>query len=240
MIKVDSELEPDLPVLTRSQVRRVDQIAIGQYGIPGIVLMENAGRGCVEQIIKRGCQGPVAICCGPGNNGGDGFVIARHLNNRGIEVKILLAGESGKYCGDAGTNLNIIQKMGLSITCLPELSFAHWQNELEFVQTRPTEWLVDALLGTGATGPLRPPIDELVKIMNRIPACMMAVDLPTGMDCDTGYCQDPTIRADVTYTFVARKPAFAMNATIAQHGEIEVIDIGVPPMVIRQAVGQQD
>ena len=70
-------------VLTRTQVRRVDQIAIQEYGIPGVVLMENAGRGCVEQLIKRGCRGPVVICCGPGNNGGDGFVIARHLDNRG-------------------------------------------------------------------------------------------------------------------------------------------------------------
>ncbi len=233
--KQNAEFESQMPVLTREQVRRVDQIAIEEFGIPGILLMENAGRGCFEQLIKRGCSGPVVICCGPGNNGGDGFVIARHLDNRGIEVKVVLAGEQAKYSGDARTNLNIVGKMGLPIVSLTRLSPTDWHSELRCVRANPVEWLVDALLGTGATGPLRSPMNEIVREINSIATRVMAIDLPTGMDCDTGEDREPTICAEVTCTFVALKPALVGSSSTSLFGQVEVIDIGVPQQVVQQA-----
>ena len=223
-------------VLSRTQARRVDQIAIEQFGIPGIVLMENAGRGCVEELLKRKVKGGVVICCGPGNNGGDGFVIARHLDNAGIKSKIFLWGQPEKIAGDARINLEIVQNMKLPIVKLDELTGDAWREEIETVSGVPTEWIVDALLGTGATGPPRTPMDKLIESINSADAKRMAIDIPTGIDCDTGIVHTPAIRADVTCSFVAEKPAFANPAAAANLGAVQIIDIGVPKAVIRQVL----
>src|SRR5580704_13369213 len=99
--------------LTRAQVREVDRRAITEFGVPGIVLMENAGRGAAELLISLGVQGSVAICCGKGNNGGDGLVIARHLDNRGIAVRVLLFAGPEELTGDAAVNVRIVERAGL-------------------------------------------------------------------------------------------------------------------------------
>jgi len=238
MTKDLSRVATEPLVLNRSQVRLVDQIAIEQFGIPGIALMENAGRGCFERLLERGVAGPVVVCCGPGNNGGDGFVIARHLDNAGMVVKVILAGVPKQMSGDAETNLQIIQKMEIPILVLPELPMESWLEELQFVDGERTAWIVDALLGTGASGPPRAPMDRLIEMMNSLSAKRMAVDIPTGIDCDTGVCHQSSFDADLTCTFVARKPAFAIESAQRRIGEVEVIDIGAPISVIRQVLNE--
>src|SRR4051812_8829789 len=100
--------------LTRAQVRDIDRRASEEFGVPGIVLMENAGRGCADVLQLLGCTGTVAIVCGKGNNAGDGFVIARHLDLHGVAVKLLLLGAAEELRGDAATNYGIVAKSGLS------------------------------------------------------------------------------------------------------------------------------
>src|SRR5207302_5011864 len=134
---------------TRAEVREIDRRAIEEFGVPGVVLMENAGRGAAGVLLSLGIGGPVLICCGKGNNGGDGFVIARHLDNRGVGVRVLLFARPEELTGDAAINFRIIERSGLPIVIQPDP--AALAGELA-----PTAWVVDALFGTGLTGGVRP------------------------------------------------------------------------------------
>src|SRR5688500_18584946 len=129
----------------------------------GLVLMENAGRGCVEVLLHLGCQGPVAIICGKGNNAGDGFVIARHLNRRDISVKVILMFSADTLTGDAAANYRIIERAGITIT---DLSRDSTLTRLD-AELAGAEWIVDALLGTGASGEPRFPLDAAIAAINR-------------------------------------------------------------------------
>jgi NAD(P)H-hydrate epimerase len=224
-------MEPPL-TLTRQQVRRVDQIAIDQYGIPGIVLMENAGRGVVDTLCQLGVAGPVVIACGKGNNAGDGFVIARHLMLRGVNARVLLWAEPEELAGDAATNYQILAKTDVLIDVFgPE----HDQQRLAEC-IAGADWIVDALLGTGATGQPRSPLDTVIKALNQSPARRLAVDLPSGLDCDTGATAEQTFRADHTCTFVAYKPGLLVAEAALYVGQVHVLDIGAPRCVIDAAL----
>lgn len=215
-------------VLTRDEVRDVDRRAIEEFGLPGIVLMENAGRGCVDWLEELGVAGRIVICAGKGNNGGDGFVIARHLENRGYDVRVLLFCDPGDLHGDAATNYGVIRKAGTSIRVFsgPLIS-----DEMEEELAR-AHWIIDALLGTGTRGALREPFPEIIQAINRTSARVMAIDLPSGQDCDTGRPVDPeqplVVRAELTATFVALKSGFENPDSQQFTGEVRVIDIGVP------------
>jgi NAD(P)H-hydrate epimerase len=219
-----------MSALTRDQVREIDRRAMDEYGLPGLVLMENAGRGCVLSLLSHGCQGPVVICCGKGNNGGDGFVMARHLEARGIAVKVLLLADPNSLCGDAATNHAIALKCGIPIEVLTAtITAAEIDRHLQ-----GADWIVDALLGTGAQGDPQPPISTVIERINAGPARKFAVDLPSGLNCDTGEPATPTIRADVTCTFVAPKCGFHNPAAAPFLGTVEVLDIGVPGKLLRE------
>src|SRR5262245_41503784 len=183
------------PTLTRSQVRDVDRRAIQEYGMSGLVLMENAGRGTADvlcTLLREGRAGAsVAIVCGKGNNGGDGFVIARHLDLRGIGVKVLLLTDPKELTGDAAANFSIIQKAALPI----EVLSAPFDIVRFNAALAGSAWLVDAILGTGATGEPKSPLDEAIDQMNASGIPIVAVDLPSGLDCDTGAAAEHTIRA---------------------------------------------
>jgi NAD(P)H-hydrate epimerase len=218
--------------LTRDQVRSIDRRAIDEFGMSGLVLMENAGRGCVEVLATLGCRGPVGIVCGKGNNAGDGFVMARHLDLRGVAVQVLLLGPPGDLSGDAAANYTIATKSGIPLL---DLSGIYDAARLE-VSLAGCEWIVDALLGTGATGPPRPPWDEAIRLLNRHPARRLAVDLPSGLDCDTGLPAEPTFRADHTCTFVARKIGFDNPAAAEFLGTVHVVDIGAPRRLVAEVL----
>lgn len=218
--------------MTRDQVRDVDRRAMDEFGLPGVVLMENAGRGCVDWLTELGVSGRVVICAGGGNNGGDGFVIARHLSNRGIDVEVLLFADPGSLRGDAAINFAVIEHAGLPLRVVKEFDQQEAQRLHEGV-----DWIVDALLGTGTRGPLREPFPQIIAAMNDSSARVFAIDLPSGLDCDTGCptdSQTPTaVRADYTATFVARKRGFENPASEVFTGEVRVIDIGVPHSMFR-------
>ena len=211
-------------VLSREQVRDVDRRAIEDYGMNGLVLMENAGRGCVDLLLQLGVDGPVAVVAGRGNNAGDGFVIARHLENRGIEVHVLLCSSPKDLRGDALANYRILEHAQTPVTVIehPEQSES-WTGHVE-----GADWIVDALLGTGTRGEIRAPFDSVIAAVNRAKKRVLAVDLPSGLDCDTGDTLGVCVAAQHTATFVATKPGFLHDGAGEWTGEIHVVDIGVP------------
>ncbi|HVT29515.1 MAG TPA: NAD(P)H-hydrate epimerase [Lacipirellulaceae bacterium] len=231
------------PQLTRNQCRELDRRATTDYGIASLVLMENAGRGCVDVMERLGIEGPVVIVCGKGNNAGDGFVIARHLEIRRYDCRVLLLSPPRDLRGDAATNFAILQKTEVSTIDLiseragPSPAPAnrdHFRTQLDKLAHDAT-WLVDAILGTGAIGDPRPPYDIAIDWMNARPTNtrLLAVDLPSGLDCNTGQPSPHTIRADHTCTFAAMKTGFTQPAARPYTGTIHVCDIGVPPRLIR-------
>jgi NAD(P)H-hydrate epimerase len=230
--------------LTRQQSREIDRIAVEQYGIPSIVLMENAGRGCVDVLERVGIDGPVVILCGKGNNAGDGFVIARHLDIRGYNARVLLLAPSQDPArdlrGDAATNFALVKSnlSNVEVTTfhqpdnLPTANPSMISAQLDF-HAKGAVWLVDAMLGTGAVGEPRPPFDAAIIWMNAQPAKKLAVDVPSGLDCDTGQPAAHTVRADHTCTFAAMKIGFRQPSAKPFTGTIHVCDIGVPPELIK-------
>jgi NAD(P)H-hydrate epimerase len=214
--------------LNRKQVREVDRRAVDEFGMSGLVLMENAGRGVADRLCQFGVQGLVAICCGKGNNGGDGFVVARHLDLRGLAVTVLLFADPAELSGDAAANFGILDKGGVSIEF-----FANPFNSARLdARLTGAEWIVDALLGTGATGEPRPPYDQAIARINASGKPVVAVDLPSGLDCDTGQPATNTIRARHTCTFVAAKPGFFAPGADQFTGQIHLLDIGAPRKLI--------
>lgn len=225
------ETPMDNPPLTRTQVRTVDHIAINHYGIPGVVLMENAGRGAAQWLLELGCGQRIVLLCGAGNNGGDGFVIARHLANHGRDVSIILIVPPDKISGDAAINLRIVQATRLPLEVIDPVTDSITLSQ----RLNDTDWIVDALLGTGATGSVREPYATAIRLMNDSGKPIFAVDLPSGLDADTGEPSGTCVRASATATFVARKTGFDRPAAAESLGQVRVIDIGVPQAVIDEA-----
>lgn len=227
-------------VLSREQVRDVDRRAIDDYGMTGLVLMENAGRNAAEHLVSLGIKDRVVICCGKGNNAGDGFVIARHLENRGISVKVLLVLPASELTGDAAANFRILEKASTSMSVPTKGDSAEHVNEVWPAELDQANWVVDALLGTGLQGNVREPFLSAITTINSANSRVFSVDIPSGMDCNTGEELGACVRAEHTATFVARKPGF--DAPFAQRltGKIQVLDIGVPHRLIRQLASGQD
>jgi NAD(P)H-hydrate epimerase len=217
--------------LTRDAARELDRRAIEEFGVPSVVLMENAGRGVADKLCQLGIHGRVIICCGSGNNGGDGFVVARHLNLRGFEVEVLLTSESQQPLSnkpsDAAINLEIIRRSQIPIELLTTV------DDLSD-RLRNATWIVDALLGTGARGEPRPPLDAVIDNINACRVPILAVDLPSGLDADTGEAARHTIRAAHTCTFVAPKRGFYADRAETFTGQVHVLDIGAPRMLVEQ------
>lgn len=218
--------------LTCRQIRELDVLAIEHVGIPGVVLMENAGRGTAE-FIHRTLIDPAAdrvlLLCGPGNNGGDGFVVARYLHNADVKVDVVLAAPPNKCQGDAATNLKILERMGLPFI----RAFEPHGLETAREAIEEADLVVDALLGTGATGAPRNTTAMLIDLANAAPrARRVAIDIPSGLDADRGEVHEPCFRADATVTMLASKTGFATPAARAVVGRVVVVDIGVPRILI--------
>jgi NAD(P)H-hydrate epimerase len=214
--------------ISRQQARELDRRAVEDYGMHSLMLMENAGRGVADTLCGLGVQGRVIICCGVGNNGGDGFVIARHLDLRGHEVQVLLCADAARLTGDALVNYRVLEKSGVLIV---PLNVEHLDKLLP-----AADWIVDALLGTGAKGEPRAPLDTVIERVNAQAARVLAVDLPSGLDCDTGQPAQHTIKAAHTCTFVAPKPGFLMPAAAPYLGTLHVLDIGAPRKLVEEVL----
>jgi NAD(P)H-hydrate epimerase len=205
-------------------VREVDRLAIEEYHVPGIVLMENAARAVVDVARRMTEFKPcaVAVVCGSGNNGGDGLAVARHLHNWGYQE--LVIDTATDFKGDALINSQIVDAM--------EIDRTDFHNAEDFLDAHASDFVIDALFGTGLT---RPPAGELATLIELINACelpVLAVDLPSGLDCDTGQPLGACVRATTTVTFVAEKAGFTNPASRAFTGEIIVGDIGCPRELI--------
>ena len=216
-------------MLSRQQSREADHFAIHRLRIPGILLMENAGRGCAEWLLSVGAEDGVVIACGAGNNGGDGFVIARHLFNAGIRTKVVLFAAPEIYRGDARTNLRIVERLDIPVIEFDQRwDDARLNKHLTRIDRVDASWIVDAILGTGATGRLRQPLDRVVRAINLASRKRLAIDCPTGMDCDSGDVNPTAVRADVTCTMIDRKIGFANPAAAEFLGHVTVVGIGAP------------
>ncbi|MFO0843895.1 MAG: NAD(P)H-hydrate epimerase [Gemmataceae bacterium] len=215
------------PSLTREQARLLDRRATDEFGVPSLVLMENAGRSMAELLLSLGVHGPVAVACGKGNNGGDGLVLARHLDNAGHDVRVLLFAEPEGLSGDAAINLQICVKSGIDV--LPSLADDRYQTVLT-----EAEWVVDALFGTGLQQELRPPFDRVIAAINASPARRFSVDLPSGMDADTGKPLGACVKANYTATVAAPKAGFGQPAAQRWLGRVRVVPLGAPRRLLAE------
>jgi len=214
--------------LTREQVRLIDKLALERYHIPGLVLMENASRAVADAIISMAsvADASVAIVCGGGNNGGDGFAVARHLHNRGAHVDLVLAAAPARLRGDALMNWQIVEAMGIENV--------DFHDSEDVVNAHAVDIVIDALFGTGLSRQPGADMTKLIEVMNRSGLPIVAIDLPSGLDCDSGEALGACIRATRTVTFVAEKVGFANPASKQYTGEITVGDIGCPRELIEE------
>jgi len=219
-------------VCTAAQMRELDRTTIEDYGIPGVVLMEAAGRGVVEVILdsldERAGRDPtglrVVILCGSGNNGGDGFVVARHLVSQGCHVLVYLVAERAKIGGDALTNLQILERIGVKPIPLQT------EDDLERAESTLVHAavIVDALLGTGLSSDVRGQYRSVLERANRATALKVAVDIPSGLNADSGAVMGVAFDADHTVTFGLPKVGLVTHPGVERVGKLHVVDIGIP------------
>ncbi len=221
-----------LPVFTAAEMRALDARAIAELGIPGPRLMENAGAGAARLISRafapiRGTR--VLILCGKGNNGGDGFVVARRLQAQGARVQVLLIGRRSDVKGDAA------------------LALKRWRGRIEEIAAESrlralgpvlaqADVIVDALLGTGLTGPAHGLVAEAIGAVNAAGRPVVSLDLPSGLGSDQGALLGPTVKATLTATFAGYKRSLVLHPGASHAGRIVVIDIGIPPAEVARGI----
>ncbi len=216
-----------IPLFSTDQVRTIDSYAINDIGIPGIILMENAALSIVsilsEKILSQKRITKVGILCGRGNNGGDGFAVARHLANRGLRVVVIYIGKPDDFSDDCRANFNILTN--LSVTNKNILIKKYDSQKSLFVLSK-CELLLDALLGSGAKGLLRKPYSTIIDYVNKLPAVKVAIDIPTGLDADTGFYQN-AFKANYTITLGEFKKGLFFGGGSEVSGSVFKGDIGI-------------
>ena len=222
-----------MKLVTASEMRELDRRAIQDLGIPSLVLMENAGRE-TYRILRRefpGFQGEVAVVAGRGNNGGDGFVVARYLANAGIPVAVFLLGPRDRVSGDARVNLEILAHLGVAVAeVLTEADLNPVIHRLA-----KAGLIVDALLGTGLNAPVQELMAALIEGINHLRAPVLAVDIPTGLSADTGEVLGVALKAQVTVTYGWPKLGQVLPPGRDYVGRLWQADIGIPPILAREA-----
>lgn len=219
-----------MKVVTAEEMREIDRRAIEVIGIPGVVLMENAGRAVadtVKKLLSNVANPRVCIFAGKGNNGGDGFVVARHLANSEVRVKTFLLGEIGQVQGDAKTNLDILIGMGMEVEelnadMLPTARVAVSMSDL----------VIDAVFGTGFKGEVEGYVSHVIDTINESGRPVVAVDVPSGLDSTTGMVSSSCIRATYTVTFGLPKVGLLLYPGAAYAGELVIADIGIPGFLL--------
>jgi NAD(P)H-hydrate epimerase len=234
--------------LSVEQSRNVDRYAIDHLGMSSLVLMENAGRGAATAIhnfllnripitqtnpasqtnpVLQPNTVAVTLLIGSGNNGGDGWVIARHLEAWGFKPHCILFGPEERLSADNRANYSVLRRAGTEVLCLDGLS-PNRVGKILANQLGQSSLIIDTLLGTGSTGAPREPMAEAIRIANQAHAWRVAIDLPSGLDADLGTPADPTFRAHLTVTMVTRKLGFKNRQAADYLGETEVVPIGIP------------
>lgn len=218
----------------RSDIREIDRLAAEQYGMPTLLLMENAGRSVADvamPILAEATERPSAlVLAGTGNNGGDGLVAARHLANLGARVGVLLSGPESGITGDPLTHLTILKRMGVPIKTFDPAKPRAALASMPAYLSKPT-LILDALLGVGFQGEVREPIRSLINLCNELGdqgTMILAVDLPSGLDADSGEAADPCVEADLTVCLAGLKIGAMTEHGRPWCGELVVGDIGAP------------
>lgn len=217
-------------LVTAEEMRRMDRTTIDAFGLPGRVLMENAGRGATAfflQTIYGASTGPVGVAAGRGNNGGDGFVMARYLHQKGIPATVFLFSPKDRIQGDAEANLKLLDAMGVPVVEIADEAAFEAQKSL---MARQPIW-IDAILGTGLSSDVRGYFKAVIDFINDLNRPVFSVDIPSGLNADTGKVCGVCIRADATATFGFAKVGHVTYPGRSLTGKLKVIEIGIPPHV---------
>ncbi|RME28712.1 MAG: NAD(P)H-hydrate epimerase, partial [Candidatus Zixiibacteriota bacterium] len=217
-----------MKLVTAERMRQIDRAAIDGRGIPSDHLMENAGSGIAKRLLRDFIDAPhdtkVAVFCGKGNNGGDGLVVARHLHQAGCDVTVFFIGPVEKLSADARRNYDRAAELGIPL------------NEIDDAQKLPAEldcqYLIDAIFGTGFSGAPRGIAVDIIEYINARDSEVIAIDLPSGLNADTGTAEGVVVRADVTYTLALPKPGLFVSPGRELAGHVEVVPIGIPDDVV--------
>jgi hydroxyethylthiazole kinase-like uncharacterized protein yjeF len=211
-------------VLTAAQAKALDKMALERFGIPVLVLMENAGRSISDEAIKilRNKRDKVAIFCGKGNNGGDGFCAARHLLTAGIKSDVYLVGKIKDVENEARINLSILLKLKQKIIEIKPKDCSLLKNRV-----KESSLIIDALLGVGVRGQIRPVYQKVIDIINSSGIYVLSVDIPSGLDATTGKVMGRCIKADKTVTFVCKKRGMVYGEGEKYCGKVLIRTIGV-------------
>src|SRR5436190_9059292 len=218
-------------VLNTAQMREADRRTIDDIGIPSLVLMENAGRQTVaamEAVHTDLSERQVAVLCGRGNNGGDGFVVARTLAQRGVDVSVFLMGRVADVRGDARINLEILGRLGRSVVEIGDSQA--W--ELHFSEVRDCSIIVDAIFGTGLNAPVSGLIESVIADVNAAGITVVSIDVPSGLSADAAEPIGESIEADTTVTLGAPKLPLVLPPAETRAGDIVIADIGIPSGVL--------
>ena len=212
--------------LSREELRSIDRRAAEEFGVPTLILMENAGRGAADLLhTATGATHPcMLVLCGPGNNGGDGGVVARHLDAWGYQTRVVWFADPAALRGDPAAQWSILEKSGVSQSA--------WRTGDNIsgldAMLADADWVVDGLLGTGLTRPVEGTLLAAIGAINRAGKSVLALDIPSGLDADLGVPLGDAVRATITATFAAPKLGFSAEGADAYTGDVVVVDIGAP------------
>ncbi|MCM8776481.1 MAG: NAD(P)H-hydrate epimerase [Candidatus Omnitrophica bacterium] len=214
--------------VTSDEMRLLDERAIHEYGIPSLILMENAGRGIADLMMPPASGERITVLCGKGNNGGDGLVAARYLANRGCRVQIYLLADPAALKNDPAVNYQIVSKMKIPIEAITgRTTPAGLEDGLA-----KSDWVIDAIFGVGLNATLREPYWDVVECVNRSGKRVVAVDVPSGLNSDTGEVMGVAVKAALTGTLGLPKQGLFIGDGPAYSGKIRVIDIGIPREIL--------
>lgn len=222
-----------IKIVTAAEMKSLDRRATAEFGIPSLLLMENAARGLVDRI--EAVYGPLrqkkfVILAGRGNNGGDGIAAARHLRSRGAEVIIYLLSPVEKVGGDAKTSLDIWTRSGGALAVVGAFTRRRLADDLS-----RADLAIDALLGTGLSQPVKGEYAKAVEQINRSGKTVVSVDIPSGISADTGEMLGTAVKADLTLTMALPKRGHFVQAGLERRGKLQVVDLGFPPALIESA-----
>lgn len=225
-------------IVTADQMQALDRQTIDEFGIPSRVLMENAGRGATHAFLQRiygNKPGKVGVMAGRGNNGGDGFVMARYLFQKGYDVTVYLLATADKVKGDAEQNLQLLKASCVPVIEIPDAEHFHSQQ----AGMRHIAYWIDAILGTGLNSDVKGFFRQIIDFINDLKRPVFAVDIPSGLNADTGQPCGTSIQASATATFAFAKIGHIIQPGAQLCGEVDVIDIGIPPTMAKKAQIQQ-
>lgn len=217
-------------VITVAEAKAQDARAFREYGVSTLILMENAGSSIAQEAIKmlKSSRGRVAVFCGKGNNGGDGFVAARHLLAKGVDAEVFLVTGGSLLKEEAAINLKILRKLRIKIFEVTESNCKSVQNRI-----KRADLVIDGLLGIGVKGSVEGIIHQVIDIINGLKIPVLSIDIPSGLDADTGLALGVCVKANRTVTFVAKKQGMVLGQGLKYCGRVVVSDLGLPLQNVR-------